>query len=107
MRDEILGQRFGRLRAEETGMRIRQAIELPVDGGKNIGMCVPHARDGRAARPIDVPLAFAVNDLAAIRRIGQRIALPKRAMQDKGYGGSPGARREHFYGIIGILNTNV
>ena len=62
VRDEVVGQLFGRLRGEEAGVRVFELVELRAHGGENVGMRMAEAGHRGAAGGVDVVLAGCVAD---------------------------------------------
>ena len=72
VRDETIRERFRDLRGEETRMREGELLGLRDDGRIHIGMAVSEARDGGAARGVDIGPSIASHDLDTFAADGDR-----------------------------------
>ena len=61
--DQAVGEAFGGLGGEESGMRIGEGVELFMHRGEHVRVPVAKARDGRAARRVEVPAPVSVKNL--------------------------------------------
>ena len=61
--DQPVGEAFGGLGGEESGMRIGEGVELFVHRGEHVRVPMAKARDGRAARRVEVPAPVSVKNL--------------------------------------------
>ena len=62
MRDQVIGQGFGYFGGKETGVRIRQLIDLFMHRGKYIGMTMTQARYRSAAAGVDIAATGFIDD---------------------------------------------
>ena len=61
--DQPVGEAFGDFGGEESGVRIGEGVELFMHRGEHVRVAVAEARDGRAARRVEIALAVGVDDL--------------------------------------------
>ena len=87
-RDQAVGERLGRLVAEEAGMREGELAHLAADRLDDALMAVPETGHGGAAAGVDVALAVAIDDLDAVAANGYRIVLVEPAIENMAHGGS-------------------
>src|SRR5690606_9724788 len=80
--NQRVGERFGDLGGEEAGVRVRQAVDLPVHCGADVRMPMPEAGHGRAARCVDVAAALGVVQPDALPARGDRKAFVEDSMDD-------------------------
>ncbi|KAG1059916.1 hypothetical protein G6F40_018103 [Rhizopus arrhizus] len=73
--DQAVGQLLGHFGREEAGVGVSQRVDLGVHGGLDVGVVVPQARHGRAARPVEIGAARAVVDPHALAAYGARRRL--------------------------------
>ena len=92
-RDELRRDRLGGTVGEERRVRVRQRRDLPLHGGDHVGMRVAEARHGRAPGRIEVALAVAVDQPAALAADGMERWCRERAVQDGAGHGGVGALR--------------
>ena len=75
MGSDFVGQLFGGLRREETGMRIFELVELLAHGLDDIGMSMAEAGYGGAAGGVEIFLALRVANINAAARNSGRILM--------------------------------
>ena len=68
--DQAVGEALGGFGGEESGVRIGEGVELFAHGGEHVRVPVAKARDGRAARRVEIAAPVGVDDLDA--RAGNR-----------------------------------
>lgn len=70
--DQAVGQALGDLGGEEAGVRVGQRVDLRMHGGLDVGVVVPQAGNGSAARAVEIGAAGAVIDPHALAAYGDR-----------------------------------
>ena len=79
--DELLGQRFGRLRREEAGMGISELRRLPCDSLDHARVLMPEAGNGGAAGAVENPPAILGNEPDAVAADGLWRHFAQASMQ--------------------------
>ena len=83
---QLVGERLRRLRGEEAGVRVGQAIDLRMHGRRHRRMAVAQARHGGAAAGIEILLARRIREVNALAGDRDRRRDPEVAVQDVGHG---------------------
>ena len=101
--DEPVGQLFGHFRGEETGVGVRQLVNLAVHGGQHIGMGMPEARHGSTTGSIQIAFALRVKqkDTFTFGRHGRHL-LQLTVHHSGGGGGHAGFRVEEMSGLWAV-----
>ena len=61
--DQAVGKTFGGFGGEESRVRIGKGVELFTHRGEHVRVAVAEARDGRAARGVEIAAPVCVDDL--------------------------------------------
>jgi hypothetical protein len=72
VRDQVIAQLLGDSGGKKAGVCVGESVDLPVHGGQHFGVTMAQARNGRAARGVDVFAARAVDEANAAAAGGQR-----------------------------------
>jgi hypothetical protein len=94
---------LGHFRGEETGVGVRQLVNLAVHGGQHIGMGMPEARHGSTTGGIQIALALRVKqkDTVTFGRRGRHL-LQLTVHHSGGGGGHAGFRVEEMSGLWAV-----
>ena len=85
--DQPVGEPLGDVGREKGGVGVGERVELPVQGGDDVGMAMTEARNRRAARRVEVNLAVGVEELDAAAADGDRHVGFGDAVEDVGHSG--------------------